>query len=628
MTTHAPAAAPALDPAAPVTSGRGPDHPGRDPRWVRAALGLLLLTTAVTYLWNLSASGFANTFYAAAVEAGTRSWKAWLFGALDAPASITVDKPPASLWVMTLSARVFGFSSWSLLAPQALMGVAAVALTYATVRRWSGPRTALAAAAILASTPVAVLMFRFDNPDALLVLCLVAAAYTTVRAVDAHPATALRWMAATGAVLGLGFLTKMLQVALAVPALAVVYLVVASGPRRRILEIAAALVAFDVAVGWYVTLVALWPAGSRPFIGGTWTNSPLELAVGYNGIGRIIGNVSPESPPVSPGTLGYPGFGGTPGAGRMVGVEFSGQVSWLLPAALVLLVAGLWILRRSPRGDRRRGLLLLGGTWTLVHALVFSTMNGTIHPYYSVAMAPGIAVTVASGASILWRRRRDAGCRVLLATVLVGTAAWSAVVLRQHDWGVPIGIVVIVAAAVAGVVTLGRSPGPAALVVAAGLGLLGTLGAPTAFAAVTASVPHHGTMPCAGPVGTFEVVGDDVDPTLASLLRSAGTTWSSAVLTAKASAPLALASGTSVLPVGGFDGSDPSPTLASFQQAVRAGHVRYFVAGPFVRTPPSPDRPVPDVSTEIGTWVAANYASSDVGGRQVFDLLRPDRGSN
>ena len=262
-----------------------------DPRWVRPALLGLLAATAVTYLWNLGASGWANSFYAAAVQAGTQSPKAWLFGALDAPGLITVDKPPASLWVMALSGRIFGFSSWSMLAPQALMGVAAVGLLYLTVRRWSGPRTALAAGALLAATPVAVLMFRFNNPDAMLVLTMVAAGYTTTRSIDAAGRRAgTWWLVATGALVGLGFLTKQLQVLLVVPALALTVLVVApSRPWRRVGDLLAGGAAVVVSAGWYVALVELWPASSRPYIGGSTTNSLLELALGYNGLGRILG---------------------------------------------------------------------------------------------------------------------------------------------------------------------------------------------------------------------------------------------------------------------------------------------------------------------------------------------------
>ena len=259
--------------------------------WERPALLALLAGTALLYLWNLSASGYANDFYAAAVQAGTQSWKAWLFGSLDSGNAITVDKPPASLWVMTLSARIFGFSSWSLLVPQALMGVASVALLHAAVRRWAGPVAGLLAGAALALTPAAVLMFRFDNPDALLVLLLVAGAYATVRAIDAASVKASTWwLVAAGAAVGFGFLTKMGQALLVVPAFGLAYLV--AGPTRlrtRLLQLLAALGSMIVSAGWFVALVELWPAESRPYIGGSTTNSLLELALGYNGLGRILG---------------------------------------------------------------------------------------------------------------------------------------------------------------------------------------------------------------------------------------------------------------------------------------------------------------------------------------------------
>jgi 4-amino-4-deoxy-L-arabinose transferase-like glycosyltransferase len=129
-----------LSPPGPAAELPGPAaEPGGRPAWERPAFLALLLGTALLYLWDLSASGYANEYYAAAVQAGTQSWKAWLFGSLDPGNVITVDKPPASLWVMTASARIFGFNAWSLLVPQALEGVAAVALLYAAVRRWAGP---------------------------------------------------------------------------------------------------------------------------------------------------------------------------------------------------------------------------------------------------------------------------------------------------------------------------------------------------------------------------------------------------------------------------------------------------------------------------------------------------------
>ena len=203
-----------------------PNDPRDDaqPRWVRPALFALLAATAVLYLWGLGSSGWANDYYAAAAQAGTQDWKAWLFGSLDAGNAITVDKPPASLWLMALSGRIFGFSAFSMLLPQALMGVGAVAVLYATVRRASGPAAGLIAGTVLALTPVAALMFRFNNPDALLVLLLVVAAYCMVRAIET---ASTRWIALAGAVIGFAFLTKMLQAFLVVPGLALAFLVAA-----------------------------------------------------------------------------------------------------------------------------------------------------------------------------------------------------------------------------------------------------------------------------------------------------------------------------------------------------------------------------------------------------------------
>ena len=178
------------------------------PRWERPALLGLLALTAALYLWALASAGWANNFYAAAVRAGTEDSKAWLFGSLDPGNAITVDKPPASLWVMVLSARLFGFSSWSMLLPQALMGVGSVALVYSTVRRWGGSAAALLSATVMALTPVAAVMFRYNNPDALLVLLLVGAAYCTVRATETG---AVRWILLAGKSIGFAFLMKLLQ---------------------------------------------------------------------------------------------------------------------------------------------------------------------------------------------------------------------------------------------------------------------------------------------------------------------------------------------------------------------------------------------------------------------------------
>src|SRR5437764_12930145 len=259
-----------------------------DPRWARPALLALLGATALLYLWNLGASGYANSFYSAAVQAGTKSWKAFFFGSSDAANFITVDKSPLFLWPMELTARIFGVNSWSILVPQALEGVAAVAVLYAAVKRWFGPAAGLLAGAVLALTPVAALMFRFNNPDALLVLTLTAGAYCMTRAVEDGKT---KWVALAFGPVGFGFLVKMLQALLVLPAFGLVYLV-AGPPKlgRRIGQLAVGGVAMVAAAGWWVAIVALTPASARPYIGGSQNNSFFNLMFGYNGFGRPSGS--------------------------------------------------------------------------------------------------------------------------------------------------------------------------------------------------------------------------------------------------------------------------------------------------------------------------------------------------
>ncbi|MCI1749160.1 MAG: glycosyltransferase family 39 protein [Acidipropionibacterium sp.] len=371
-----------------------------DPRWARPALWGLILISAFLYLYKLSISGYANEFYAASVKSATQSWRAWLWASLDSQLSITVDKPPAAIWVMGLSARIFGFSSFSMLLPNALMGVATVGLTYGAVRRLSGHAAGLIAGAVVVITPVAALMFRFNNPDAMLVLCVTAAIYMVVRALQTDRGrTAVWWMVGAGWLIGLGFLTKMLQGLLVLPALALVYLLCARTRWwTRIWHLLAAAASMIVSAGWLIALCAVWPASSRPYIGGSENNSLWELAIGYNGLGRVLGGSGNGGGGGGAGGAGggNASFGGEAGLLRMVNSSFATEISWLIPAAVLLLVTGLVARGRRPLSDRKRaGIILWGGSMILT-ALVFSFMQGTIHPYYSVALAPLIGGTIGS----------------------------------------------------------------------------------------------------------------------------------------------------------------------------------------------------------------------------------------
>lgn len=376
-------------------------------------LGLvaLLVGTAGLYLWSLGVSGYANSIYSAAVQAGSQSWTAFFFGSLDAGNAITVDTPPASLWLMALSVRIFGLSSWSILVPQALLGVATVGLVYASVQRASGHAAGLLAGALLALTPAAALMFRFNNPDALLVFLLTAASYVTLRATQRANGRALAW---AGVLAGFAFLTKMLQAFLVLPAFVLVYLVAAPTTlRRRVLHLLGASGAMVVSFGWWVAAVELVPASWRPYVGGSETNSVLDLIGGSGGNGEGAGS------------------GGEPGITRLFTQISGGMITWLLPAALLLAVGALVALRRAPRTDARRAAILAWTGWTVVTALTFSFMAGTYHDYDAVALAPAIVAGVAVAGAVLWSERATWLGRAVLTGSTAVTAVWAFVLLGR-----------------------------------------------------------------------------------------------------------------------------------------------------------------------------------------------------
>ena len=400
---------------------RGPDT---DPAWARPTLLGLLFATALLYVYNLTSSGWANAFYSAAVQAGSESWEAFFFGSSDAGNSITVDKPPAALWVMALSVRLLGLSSFAILLPEVLMGVATVGVLYATVRRHFGPAAGLVAGAAMALTPVAVLMFRFNNPDALLTLLMALGAWATMRSIEQGSA---KWFAIVGVFVGLGFLTKALQVLLVVPAFGLAYLLFANTTlRRRITGALMGTAAMVLSAGWWVAVVELVPASMRPYIGGSQDNSFLSVTLGYNGLGRINGNET--------GSVGGGNGWGETGLTRMFSSQIGGQISWLIPSALILLAVGLYLRGRRPRTDARRAAYVVWGGWLLVTMATFSLMAGIFHEYYTVALAPAVGALVGMGAQEAWERRERAVGSVTLAAATAAAATWSFILLSRVDW--------------------------------------------------------------------------------------------------------------------------------------------------------------------------------------------------
>jgi 4-amino-4-deoxy-L-arabinose transferase-like glycosyltransferase len=516
---------------------------------------------------------------------------------------------------MGLSARAFGFSSFSLLLPQALETIAAVGLLYATVRRVFGPAAGLVAGAALALSPVTVAMARVDMPDALLVLLMVASAWLLVRAIETGRTKFLVWC---GAVVGLAFMTKMLQGWMIVPALAAAYLL--AGPPRlltRLWQLAlAGLTMVVVSAAWPVA-VSLWPASSRPYIGGSTNGSVWDLIFGYNGFGRLTGaeGGGPGGGGGSFGGGGGPSFGGTSGLWRMFNEQVGGQVAWLLPFAAVALLGGLWLTRRAPRTDLRRAGWVLFGLWALVHVAIFSTQQGIFHPYYVSALAPAVAALAGAGGVTLWRWAARSWAGLAALDVAVLATAWVSVALLQRTptfapalhWIIP----VLAGAAVFASVAL-RVPGVLGrrgLAIAAVAAVLAVGAAPAAYSVATAGRSLDGNNVSAGPASASASFGGPGGGARPTGVRTGGSPSSSgaamrgpggggslsattiaylkshqgaakylvAATGSHTTASIILSTGEPVVTIGGFSGQDPAPTVSQLAAMVARGELRYVL---------------------------------------------------
>jgi 4-amino-4-deoxy-L-arabinose transferase-like glycosyltransferase len=569
------------------------------------------------------------------------SFTNFLFGSFDPAGVVTVDKPPMALWPQAIAVWIFGFHGWAVLLPQVIEGVAAVFLLHRTVRLWADEKVALLAALILALTPITVAINRDNNPDTLLVLLLVAAAYAFTRSVQADDGRArTRWLLWCAFFIGCGFLTKMLQAWIVVPGFALAYLVGSSAPvKRRVLDLLAAGGVLVASSFWWVALHAWWP-GSKPYIGGSTDGGAWDLIIGYNGLGRVFGGsgnrgggsgqVIGQMPPgqVSTGQgpmeFGGPGgamFGGQPGIARMFDASVGGQISWLLPLCLLILVAvsvaGVLRWRRKVPGNpaERAGWFMWGG-WLLVSAAVFSFAQGIFHPYYTTMLAPAIAAISAAGLVMFWRA--NSIVRFLLPLGIAVTAAWAFVVVSRdtafHGWT---RWAVLGLAAVAIVVLLAglRRAGLVA-------GLVALLLVPAVWStAVAASAGSGGVMPAAGPAvrggGGFEIFQDGQQPPNGTppggqapqrgnrgqmmggpmsprgeltdeqkrILAYAEEHGNGAEITlaiagsAQAASPYIMNTDEVVIGMGGFSGSDNAPSVDQLQRWVSEGKLKFVLSG-------------------------------------------------
>src|SRR5215470_14617739 len=485
---------------------------------------------------------------------------------------------------MELSSRIFGFSSWSMLLPEALAGIATVLILYRLVRRWQGEAAAIMASLALALTPVATVMFRLNNPDALLTFLLVAAAWAFWSA--SRPPGPPGSVNVPG-LPGFAFLTKNLEAFVVLPAFAVAYL--ASGPpclARRLIQLLWAGLALLISSGWWVAIVEIWPASSRPYIGGSTNNSELNLIFGLNGFGRLLGSGTGSTP-------GGSSFGGGPGLLRMFNTEVGGQVAWLIPLALAGLGAGLWAARGRGRADLGRAGYVFWGAWAVNTMILFSEARGIFHPYYTVALAPAIAALAGGGVTAMWRLgRRSRWWAVALPGTVLGSALWAAALLGRtpsYDQGLSTAILIMGAVSAAGLAMAlyrpSRAPLAAVPAVVASAALLAgpaaysltTIGTPAAGPA-SAGPPPGGQLtgqsaPAGAGFGALEDVSSQLVTYLASHQRHAK--YLLAVNGSQAAAGFILATGKPVIAMGGFLGTDPAPTVDEFKRLVAAGEVHY-----------------------------------------------------
>ncbi len=528
---------------------------GRDRIFSWLGLGFPLAVSLVLNMWNLAQNGYSNLYYSVAVQSMIQSWHNFFYASYDAGGFITVDKPPVALWMQAISAKIFGFSSLSLLMPEAIAGVACVGLVYYLVRRHFGTLAGFLAALAMAITPIAVAVERTNNTDTWLMLALLLAAWALSLAVEKGR---LGLLVISLTLVGAAFNIKMLAAFVVLPAFYLLYLIAAPiNWKKRILHLTlGSAVLFGVGLSWPLA-VDLTPPDQRPWVGGSQHDSVLELALGYNGLGRVTGNEQPGgrggrgglgrppqgglpggnvplpggnvplpggnpsfgngAPPVGgfgPGGPGGPGgmFGaGQPGALRLFTGEMSGQWSWLFPlAALGLLAAGIAAARRRPldivRSPRTQALFLWGG-WLATYGVVFSVASGIFHPYYLIIIAPATAALVGIGVSSLWTAFRRGGWQAwLLPVALLATAAWQIKVLGGYpqwsNWLTPLLVAGTLIAVVGLIITRLPGVGPLARWSSGFLGasVVALLLSPVAWSVTPVLAgPSNASLPVAGP---------------------------------------------------------------------------------------------------------------------------------
>jgi 4-amino-4-deoxy-L-arabinose transferase-like glycosyltransferase len=564
--------------------------PPDQPRWARPALLVVAAVSAVAYAWR--AGSYLEGYYAAAVRSMSMSWHNLVFGAFDPAGTVTLDKLPGAFWFQALAVRLLGVHASAIVLPQIVEGVLSVLVLYRVVRRLRGPRAGILAAAVLAVSPATVALDRGNISDTLMVLLLLLAADAAV--------AALRdggwwWVVLAGTWVGLAFQAKMIEAWIALPALVLVYAVAAAGSWRHRLLRCGTMVAAAVAVSLsWMTVVTLVPSASRPYVDGSQNDSLFQQVFVYNGFGRVdqetpnqllsqsIGLPIPPPPP--------------PSWDRLLTGALGRDGGWLLPAAVVSCVAGLLAGRRRPRGDPSRAHAILWGAWLAAMGLSFC-VGSSLNTYYVAALSPPVAALVASGAQLAWHRRGSPWTRVVLAATVLVTVGYAVWLLPASGTGLPGWLeaaVLVVGVAAIGAVAAASRPGRSERLAA--IALLGSLAAVLLVPAVaSASVvadrlgpfdtPFQPRAVTVGIRNFFGVLGT-TERLLPQVERARnGAPYLMATQTSVIAAPFIYDSGQEVLPIGGYTGTIPEPTLRAIEAMVHAGSFHLVIQSPTTDDP-------------------------------------------
>jgi 4-amino-4-deoxy-L-arabinose transferase-like glycosyltransferase len=609
-------------------------------------------------LWRLDHNGFGTEYYSAGVRSMLDSPHNFLFNSFDPAGFVSLDKPPVALWIQVASAKLLGFGSLSVLLPQVLEGLGAVALVYHLVARRFGAAAGLLGALVLALTPISVVIDRSSNTDSCLVLVLLLAGWALAVAAE-RGSGRLLWLAM--ALVGVGFNVKMLAAFVVLPTFALVYAVGAPLPwRRRIAHLAVGGGVLAVVSLSWVAFYDLTPSERRPFAGSSQSNSMIELAVGHNGIERFVrrrgmlGRIPPpanQANPVQDATRGGAPAGGGPagarprqqrdnvpvGPLRLADRHLAGQVGWLLPLALVGVAAGAARTRpRWPLDPTQQALLLWTG-WAFTYAVVYSYAGGIFHAYYLVTMAPPLAALAGIGVMALWAwYRRGGAIALLLPAAVLLTAAWQLFLWsadlawmddRVRDWRAWLCLVMVAGALGASAALAGalgprlRRPPRSWAAAALGLGLGALLATPLTWALGAGFARANVMLPYASLPGS---TGAE-DPTAAPFWRGGGNLgrdarllaflranhrderYLLATLNARLAAPVIIETGQPVMAIGGFMGIDPILTPERLAALVADHQVRFVLLGGDFARRGGGEAPL----RAITEWVKANGAPLD-----------------